>query len=373
VLLSNLGKLTVKTNELTSGLYRTGVSFRVRGESRQYVMGGEDHDAKPRALVHRKQVVAFWVAEGWEVRTMEVNKEDKWSLAHARSAPTPENWGPRFVSTWAAAAKPLDSPTPSTVQNSKAPMSSVPSSGQAPSPTTTPVHRPPVEARGVAEGNWDQLDSLVRQAVGCRECFERQKVPSSFITVAQPRWVPPGYFRLPFRVAVLMINPGESRDTPGARLFLDRMAKYRQGALDLRTFLGFQRSTMMAWGNPPGRFAGIYFSGLGLNLDEVAFANVAWCGTIGNRPCPAAMLNRCFKRHTGPLLRLLQPTVVLASGNPVHQQVERIRAVLPETIIAKMSHYAYLMKPADRLAELDRVRQILADSRVLALGSTVAE
>ena len=45
----------------------------------------------------------------------------------------------------------------------------------------------------------------------------------------------------------------------------------------------------------------------------------------GYHSYPDSMLGRCFELHTGPLLQILRPTVVLASGNKTH----RFSATLP--------------------------------------------
>src|SRR5262249_38324031 len=71
------------------------------------------------------------------------------------------------------------------------------------------------------------------------------------------------------------------------------------------------------WGIRQGRFMKFYLDGLNLELDEVAFANVAWCSTAGNR-YPPDMLKLCFAKHTRQLLKGLDPEVVLLSGSQVH-------------------------------------------------------
>jgi hypothetical protein len=140
------------------------------------------------------------------------------------------------------------------------------------------------------------------------------------------------------------------------------MAEYRAGRMDLRTLLNFQRDTMMQWGNPPGRFARFYFDSLGLSVDQVAFANVAWCGTKGNQ-YPGSMVDRCFRRHTLPLLRALAPNVVIASGSKTHQYVGTLTAELPGVTVVPTLHYAHRGGGAVETAEVARLRQVLAKSR----------
>ncbi len=137
-----------------------------------------------------------------------------------------------------------------------------------------------------------------------------------------------------------MLNPGQSSDDAGARGFLQNMRLFRAGRMDIEEIFHGQREVMPSWGHPRGRFAGFYIEGIGLGLDEVAFANVSWCGTAGNK-YPGSMLRRCFEAHTGPLLRILKPDVVLASGRKTHAFGNSIRALLPGVTIVETLHYAH--------------------------------
>ena len=204
-------------------------------------------------------------------------------------------------------------------------------------------------------------------ATKCRECFSRGEVAEPDINVAQPRWVGPNYWRSTFRVAILILNPGQSGVNTRDEAFLVRIRAFRNGAMTLRTILEHQREGMKLWGNSPGRFTDFYIDGLGLELDEVAFANVAWCATAKNR-YPLTMLNRCFERHTGPLLELLQPSVILASGSQTHRFGRHVGTLRPETRIIKILHYAHRKGRAAEQRELSRIRSELANVRNIAKG-----
>ena len=207
-----------------------------------------------------------------------------------------------------------------------------------------------------------QFEDRARAATGCRECFTRREVHAPYINVAQPRWVGPRYWDSPFRVAVLMLNPGHSRRDSGARQFLRLIHEFRNGTTPLDKILEGQRESMESWGNPPGRFAGFYIDGLGLGFDDIAFANVAWCATAGNR-YPGTMLDRCFDLHTGPLLKILQPAIVLASGRRVQGFSKKITAILPETTVITTMHYAHRKGRVPERRELARVRSALKTAR----------
>jgi len=209
-----------------------------------------------------------------------------------------------------------------------------------------------------------EFESRARAATGCRECFTRREVQAPYINVAQPRWVGPKYWTAPFRVAILMLNPGQSRRDSGAKEFLRLIHEFRDGTTQLGKILEGQRESMESWGNPPGRFTGFYIDGLGLDFDDIAFANIAWCATASNR-YPGTMLDRCFELHTGPLLKILHPTVVLASGSKVQGFGKKIAAILPEATVIKIA-----LRPSRRArprAERTHTRSIGAEDRTVGV------
>ncbi|MDO8945143.1 MAG: hypothetical protein Q7U75_18320, partial [Desulfobacterales bacterium] len=193
VLLSVLGKMTLNANEQVNGLFRAGVSLLPRGSRvPQFVVGSQDHQPKVRALKHRDLLVKFWVAQGWEVRQPWMDKMAKWSDAPARSAPAPENWGPRYVPPGSSENVPQPAapgdvtavlnaraigraaiPTPARIPIPAAVLPTVPTAPPhraVPIPAVSPVApvTPPKPA-----GDWSAVEGLVRQAVECRECFDR--------------------------------------------------------------------------------------------------------------------------------------------------------------------------------------------------------
>lgn len=144
---------------------------------------------------------------------------------------------------------------------------------------------------------------------------------------------------------------------------LDQIRAFRDGNIVLRTILESQREGMKSWGNPPGRFQSFYVDGLGLDFDDIAFANVAWCATEDNR-YPRTMLNRCFSRHTGPLLSILRPDVVLASGSQAQAFAQSVSELLPATKVIKVLHYAHREGAVASQKEFTRVRSALAAALV---------
>lgn len=211
------------------------------------------------------------------------------------------------------------------------------------------------------EAKWE-FENLARAATGCRECFTRREVSAPFIDVAQPRWVGQKYWESSFRVAILMLNPGQSRRDSEAREFLRLIQEFRNRSIELRRILEGQREAMKSWGNPKGRFTAFYIDGLGLDFDDIAFANVAWCATANNS-YPETMLDRCFELHTGPLLRILRPTVILASGSKAHSFGKKVCAILPEATVIKIMHYAHREGRAAEQRELLWVRSALKAAR----------
>ena len=138
---------------------------------------------------------------------------------------------------------------------------------------------------------------------------------------------------------MLLINPGEGAsrgdgEDENHRVLIDQ---FRSGLVPIESIFDHQRGDIKNWGR--GRFVSFYES-LGLNICDLAIANVAWCGTKGNR-YPASMLNDCFKLHTAPLIKELRPDVVLLGGTRVHPFEESVRLILPYARLVLTPHYAH--------------------------------
>jgi hypothetical protein len=203
------------------------------------------------------------------------------------------------------------------------------------------------------EGN-RTLEDLARQATNCRECFTLGEVIAARIDVALPRWVGERYWSAHSRVLILMCNPGEGLNyAESAERARGRLHQCRQGTETLGTIVKEQRDA--SWSH-------FYTDGLQLDVDETAFANVAWCATRGN-VYPRTVLDRCFERHTEPLLRLLCPNVVLAAGRKV-QAFLRVLDALPGTPrVIPILHHAHREGRKAKQIEFERVWRQLNEAR----------
>jgi uracil-DNA glycosylase len=212
----------------------------------------------------------------------------------------------------------------------------------------------------------EAFEALSAKATKCRVCFERFDIKAALIDVAQPRWVGNKYWSAHPRVVVVMLNPGsgEARDRSADTRSLDLLKAFAQGRGSLAAIMSHQAGDMPNWGRqlrtedgkPNGhQFTAFYLKGLNLKLDEIAFANVAWCATSGNK-YPACMLSTCFERHTQPLLALLAPDVVLLSGSAAHRFAASIKRDVPGAKVVPMMHYAHREGASIEATELSRVR-----------------
>jgi hypothetical protein len=183
-----------------------------------------------------------------------------------------------------------------------------------------------------------ELNSLFRTAVGCSVCFQDGTLQRSFIDIAHPRLIGADYWTATPRILVLMINPGQGSDDESHREQAKRIRAFGAGQAVLTEIFRTQRNDLGNWGK--GRFLAFYCGSLGLHVDELAFANVAWCGTKGNQ-YPRRMLDECFRRHTAALVRLLAPNFILASGASVHPFKGLLEAVAPAARVICAPHYAH--------------------------------
>lgn len=206
-----------------------------------------------------------------------------------------------------------------------------------------------------------KFEDLCSRALHCSKCPER----SITIDIAQPRWVGPYYWSADTRVLALMINPGSgnNRGESEHTKIRQQIEAVRDGSLALSCYLNEQRKDFENWGR--GRFV-TYFQDkdkLCLDVDSIAFANIAWCATKTNT-YPSPMLETCFKEFTRELLSVLEPHIVLLVGSPVRRFAKRIEEFLGEDTTIPTLHYAHREK---RDRERDVIKQVRERISVLRL------
>ena len=192
------------------------------------------------------------------------------------------------------------------------------------------------------------FDKICKSAVQCRDCFKDQylKVKASYIDIAQPRYIGVNYFTAHPRILVLMINPAKGVDPATLNL----LREYSSGKLNLVDLFEHQADAMRYWNKD---FEGFYFHKIGLIKEETAFANVAWCSTEDNK-YPSRMLERCFRKHTKPLIDSLKPDLILLSGSTTYK-FDRFKDI--QTI--KTLHYAHRKGHHAENAEMSRIREVI--------------
>jgi SAM-dependent methyltransferase len=159
-----------------------------------------------------------------------------------------------------------------------------------------------------------------------------------------------------------MVNPGsgESRMDDADQRMRKLIRAFRSGEGTLSKVLKHQKQDAKNWGR--GRFVPFYSSGLALRFEEIAFANAAWCSTRGNKH-PPAMIDKCFRRHTKELLRILRPDIVLLSGTATYRLRTRIQNVLPDVETISMLHFAHRKGRSVWTRQAFRVRRQISSYR----------
>lgn len=202
----------------------------------------------------------------------------------------------------------------------------------------------------------NDFESLCQRAVSCRACFDSMPLKPAMIDLAQPRWVGPGYWTSELRVCAVLVNPGSGKNQSSNVRLRDLLRGFRAGEIELEAILKFQRTDMPNWGN--GRFVAYFRDELRLDIDKIAFANIAWCAERDNH-YPSAMLVSCFGRHTDDLLKLLDPHVVLLCGEAVQDFSAPILKSLQNVRIIPAPHYAARYSSVRMQDELNAVRSAL--------------
>lgn len=205
----------------------------------------------------------------------------------------------------------------------------------------------------------DALEKLFKAAVHCQVCFDNGWVSHSLINIAQPRWIGPQYYSSEPKILIILLNPGSGGDTRWAnKRLLTLMEGYKDGKNTIDEIFEHQAQDIHNWGQ--GRFANFYLRGLNLSLQNIAFANVAWCASAGNS-YPGQMLSECFNRYTSSLVQLLDPKVVILSGRNVYQYGQIIKRLSPNTQIISTLHYAHREGYYVETQELARVRKLISE------------
>ncbi len=206
------------------------------------------------------------------------------------------------------------------------------------------------------------LDALCRAVMGCRVCFERLPLQPAMIDLPQPRWVGAAYWSANQRVVVVLVNPGsgEGYNEAADRKLLEILHRYKGGTATLQEVFDHQAHDFANWGR--GRFARSFFDGLGLRLDEIAFANIAWCATAGNQ-YPMPMLIDCFERHTRRLLEILDPDLIVLSGSRTRSFAEAVQQAVPDARVVSTLHYAHRGSLREEEQEINRIRKLLGETR----------
>ncbi|MFC1975866.1 hypothetical protein ACFLXQ_05670 [Chloroflexota bacterium] len=208
----------------------------------------------------------------------------------------------------------------------------------------------------------DALENLFKEAVHCQFCFDNGWVSHSLINMAQPRWIGTQYYSSEPKILIILLNPGSGGDTRRAnKRLLALLEGYKDGENTIDEIFQHQAQDIHNWGR--GKFANFYLRGLNLSLQNIAFANIAWCASAGNS-YPNPMLSECFNRHTSPLIQSLSPDIAILSGNNVHRYGEVIRRLSPNTQIIPTVHYAHRKGYSVERQELERVRKLISDYSV---------
>jgi len=102
--------------------------------------------------------------------------------------------------------------------------------------------------------------------------------------------------------------------------------------------------------------------GMGLNLDEVALANIAWCAAAKNK-WSNQMFSQCFQMHTAKLIVAIRPDVIILSGAGTHRYASEIGKLVPTCRVISTIHYAHRKGKDVERKELIQVRKIIASAR----------
>ena len=212
---------------------------------------------------------------------------------------------------------------------------------------------------------WEAIESIFRETMKCRKCFDQGFAKPTSVDVAQPRWIAPGYLNSAVKVLIISLNPGAGNTPKKQRAngpFRQILHDYKDGRKPLQNLFAFQRKYILSWGTPSGRFVKFYMAGMGLDLDEVALANIAWCAAAKNK-WSSQMFSQCFRKHTAKLIVAIRPDVIILSGSDTHRYASEINKLVPTCRVISTIHYAHRKGKEVERKELMQVKKIIASAR----------
>ncbi len=149
-----------------------------------------------------------------------------------------------------------------------------------------------------------------------------------------------------------MLNPGAGKDNWRNSDWKAHLYRYRGGTESLKDVFTAQRRHMPFWA---GGELITFIKHHGLDVDNLALVNIAWCATKKNN-YPAWMLAQCLRLHTSGWLENLKPHTVILSGTASHGFEQEISDSLPDVEVHTSFHYAHRPRDADRA--ISRAREI---------------
>lgn len=209
-----------------------------------------------------------------------------------------------------------------------------------------------------SKANWSKVDNLFKKAMHCRICFDNGVAERALIDLPQPRWIGRDYFKVRHKIIVVTINPAAGNSSEKEELnrpFLQILHDYKNGKKSLQELFDFQGNYIPKWGEKPsGKFLKFYTE-MGLELNNIALANVAWCADAKNKP-PAKMLKTCFNKHTKELIEIITPDIAILSGSKIRKFGKKIKDALPECHIIETFSYAHPKGKDREKKELQKVK-----------------
>jgi hypothetical protein len=212
---------------------------------------------------------------------------------------------------------------------------------------------------------WETIEAIFRETMECRMCFDQGFAKPASVDVAQPRWIAPGYLNAAVKVLIISLNPGAG-NTPEKQQangpFRQILFDYKEGRKSLHDLFAFQREYILSWDTPSGRFVSFYLAGMGLDLDEVALANIAWCAAAKNK-WSKQMFSQCFQMHTAKLIVAILPDIIILSGSDTHRYASKSNKLVPNCRVISTIHYAHRKGKAAERKELMQVIKMIASAK----------
>lgn len=208
-----------------------------------------------------------------------------------------------------------------------------------------------------------KLITLAKECTRCRVCFENDStLLPGIVDLAQPPFVPNGYWISKPRVVIVGQNPGAGANrVDGADEEMRRHLKELREGDDTawERYTAHCAADVSHWGQYPR-----YLKSIGVEPNEAVLANIAMCALLRDDQVTDQLFGTCADRYLQRWIDVLAADLIVLMGGRARSFRALVEAAAPRARVLGSMHYAVGGSHRARLdAELVKIKFVIADLR----------